>query len=107
MNDKARARGLAKHKSGEYSAALVLEFESPLDALQAIQALGVGWERGSQRHNCLAWIGTPQEFEQVKKALVAFGADPSRLEVLKRPGEKFSIEIPYFPELPKALLQLI
>ena len=102
-----RARGLAKQKSGEYSAALVLEFESPIHALEAIQALGVGWERGSTRHNCLAWIGTPEEFEQVKKAMVAFGADPSSLEVLKRPGEKFSIEIPRFPELPKSLLQLI
>ena len=103
-----KARGLAKHKSGEYSAALVLEFESPIHALHAIQALGVGWERGSQRHNCLAWIGTPEEFSQMKKALVAFGADPNKLHVLKKPGEKFSIEIPHFPsDLPKALLELI
>lgn len=103
-----KARGLAKNKSGEYSAALVLEFESPLHALQAIQSLGVGWERGSTRHNCLAWIGTPEEFERMKKLLIAFGADPSKLLVLRRPGEKFSIEIPSFPnDLPKGLFELI
>lgn len=103
-----KARGLAKNKSGEYSAALVLEFESPIHALEAIRSLGVGWERGSTRHNCLAWIGTPEEFDQMKKVLVAFGADPDKLLVLKRPGEKFSIEVPSFPsDLPKALLEIV
>lgn len=98
MSDSVRAKGVAKHKSGEYSAALVLKFETPANAFSAMGALGRGWARGVKHHDCLAWLGTPEEFEECKKILISFGADPSKLEVLKRPGEEFSIAIPSFPK---------
>lgn len=93
-----RAKGFVRRKSGEYNAALVLEFETPSMAFSALGSLGIGFERGHKHEQCLAWLGTIEEFEEAKKILISFGADPSKLEILKRPGEKFSIAIPTFPK---------
>lgn len=93
-----KAKGLVRKNSGEYCAAMVLQFETPDKAFECMGYLGAGWLRGQQHHECLAWLGTPEEFEEMKKILVTLGADPSKLEVLNRPGEKFSISIPTFPK---------
>lgn len=107
MSSGVRARGLARKKSGEFQAAVVLEFESPIHARDALLAMGVGWARGEKHHHCLAWIGTPEAFEKCKQVLIGFGADPTKLHELHKPGEKFFIDIPTFNSEAKILCELV
>lgn len=92
-----RAHGLVKLVDD--SVIVILEFDSPIHAQDALVAMGSDWSIGTIHNRWLAWAGTFEEFQDTcMEVLMDFGAERKAMNSLCKSGSKFSIYIPTFPK---------
>jgi hypothetical protein len=84
------ARGYLRYRlAGKYAASIVLQFDSPIHAYDALPSLGGGWSQGSNNKNCLAWYGVGSALTACKRMLTNYGSVPDD-------DGMFDISIPVF-----------
>lgn len=98
---KVRFEGRLRHRFwGTYSAAIVLGFDSPAHASDALRVLGAPWEQSVTHPRCLHWAGESEALAEVKKRLAGYGADESAIDSIAHSidyGDRFEGEIPVTP----------
>ncbi|HEX9156007.1 MAG TPA: hypothetical protein VF819_10610 [Nitrospira sp.] len=96
--NQVKARGLLRHRYwGTYSAVIVLAFDTPEAARDALKVLGAPWVAISAKTFVLSWTGETEALEQCKERLGTFGADVSKIDSVAHSidyGEPFEVTIP-------------
>jgi hypothetical protein len=84
------ARGYLRYRlAGTYAASIVLQFDSPIHAQDALASLNGGWIQGSHNSNCLAWYGVGSALTACERVLTSYGSVPDD-------DGMFDISIPVF-----------
>lgn len=96
--NKIKGRGqLQHHFWGEYKASMVLVFDSPESANDALAVLGKAWKLHSKEPRALTWFGDSNGLDFEKGQLVGFGANRKKIDSVAKSidyGEEFFVEIP-------------
>lgn len=93
-----KARGILRHRFwGEYSAAIVLQFESSADAIAAQKQAFTEWDVQTKDASVLQFAGSGAALKKQEALLAKYGADPKKISSLAKSidhGEPFSISVP-------------
>ncbi len=102
MTHSIKGKGQLRHRfHGEYSAVIILIWETVQDASDSVKMMGGPWTIHNTEPRATVWQGNSDDLAVCTERLVEYGAEREKIASLAKSidfGEKFEITIPDVPD---------